>query len=126
MMALTVLLAALCMKESVNKPAPPDPVSQAAGYYMIKPIFVKDVNRILKRQEFTLADRFDKVRATQMARIWFRHYEKPEWTKQDYILSFKMGVKGYRKAKSEGKISNADLVYADDVLNLMEKYESER
>lgn len=46
----------------------------AVGAYQIWPIYVKDVNRILGKEVYTLADRYDRIKSRQMCRIYITHY----------------------------------------------------
>ena len=125
-MVLSILIMALGARESGNNPSAVN--GKAAGKYQLTEVFVLDVNEnILKRNQFSLNDRLDPVKSVQMIRIWFRHYEKPEWMPEDYIMSFRLGVRGWQEYRFSGVALPADLAqYLEDVLNLMEKYEAER
>ena len=48
--------------------------SLAVGVLQIHPIMVKDVNRILGEDKFTLDDRYDRAKSIAMCRIYLRHY----------------------------------------------------
>lgn len=51
----------------------------AAGWGHMRPVFVMDVNRILRSrgmsQRYTLADRFDERKAFEMFRLYVQHYQ---------------------------------------------------
>ena len=120
-MNLTNVLLCLIAIESGGKV---DAVNgDGVGILQIRPVFVEDVNRILGREQFDAADRYSRIKSLQMARIWFRHYEKPEWTLIDYALSFKMGVEGFKKARELDMITTAEHDYATQFVNLMEDAE---
>jgi len=70
------LLRAIATVESGNNPNAFNASENAAGLYQIRPIYLKDVNRIVGHDEFTLADRYEPERAEQMVRIYFGHYGK--------------------------------------------------
>jgi len=61
------------------------------GPLQLTEIFVRDVNRILGQEAFSLADRWNRVASIRMCRIWFAHYAKPEWTIRDYAQAFRIG-----------------------------------
>jgi len=117
-MNLTNLLLCLIAVESGGNP---DAVKKdCVGVLQERPIFVDQVNKILGRQEFSYEDRKSRLKSLQMARIWFRHFERPDWTLQDYALSFKKGPSAYRVALSEGELSKKDREYVESVKNLMD------
>lgn len=46
------------------------------GVYQIRPIYVRDVNRILGKKKFALRDRYDKRKSEQMIKTLTTHYIK--------------------------------------------------
>lgn len=44
------------------------------GMYQMKPIFVKDINRIIKKELFKLEDRKDRYMSRRMAEIYLIYY----------------------------------------------------
>lgn len=78
----------------------------AAGCLQIHPIMVKDANRIAGTS-YTLADRFDRRKSIEIARIYFRHYGRG-WTIERAARAWNAGptstagTDGYwRKVKKE-------------------------
>jgi hypothetical protein len=70
------LLDAIVTVESSGRTRAVGDGGQAAGAYQIRPIFLRDVNRILGWNKYKLADRWDPIRSRQMARIYLNHYGK--------------------------------------------------
>ena len=68
------LLQALADVESSNDPNAYNKREFAAGLYQIRPIYLKDVNRILGYPCFSLDDRYDPIRAAQMVFVYLSHY----------------------------------------------------
>ena len=74
--SLNSLLDAIAIVESNNNPVAIGDNGKAVGMYQIWPIMVKDVNRILGRQEYTLEDRLNPQRSRAMCRTYLEHYCK--------------------------------------------------
>ena len=70
------LLIAIATVESSNDPNAYNVKEAAAGLYQIRPIYLRDVNRILRHQRYKLADRYDPARAREMVCVYLRHYGK--------------------------------------------------
>ena len=76
----------------------------AIGRYQIRPIFVQDVNRILKHDRFTHEDARNERKACQMIFIYLEHYGK-RYTKltgkepdaRALAMIFNGGPNGYLK-----------------------------
>jgi len=71
--------------------------SGAAGCMQIKPIMVREVNRILLKigetRQFTLADRFNRIRSVQMFTIW-RQYHHASDSDEDIARCWNGGGDG--------------------------------
>jgi hypothetical protein len=69
------IIAAL---ETGGNPEPSDTLvnvaEDAVGRYQIRPIMVKEANRILGRDEFKLTDRSDPIRAAMIARTYLTYW----------------------------------------------------
>lgn len=90
---LDTLFDAIAFVESGNDPnAVGDGGLLAVGMYQIHPVFVEDVNRILKKEAYTLADRWNPIRCREMLGIWFRHYLK-YWSLEKCIRFYNAGNK---------------------------------
>jgi len=68
------LLASIGMVESSHRENAYNRSTDAVGFYQIRPIYVQDVNRILGHEHYSLADRWDGQKSTEMVIIYFRHY----------------------------------------------------
>jgi len=98
--------AALAQVESGGDAAAYNAGEDAAGLYQIRPIYVRDVNRILGREAFSLDDRWDTGRAEEMVRIYLRHYATRkrlgrEPTAEDMARIHNGGPDGWRKRATE-------------------------
>jgi soluble lytic murein transglycosylase-like protein len=76
------LLAAIAQVESSGNPLAYNKKENAAGLYQIRPIYLRDVNRILGQETYTLADRFDPVKAQAIVTIYLAHYGKGKTLEQ--------------------------------------------
>lgn len=74
---LSFAIQLLVAVESGGEPRAYNATEQAAGVLQIRPILVKDVNRLLGRDEFSEADRWDPGRSVAMATIYLKHYGSP-------------------------------------------------
>lgn len=111
-MNLTNLILALIAIESGGAP---DAVrDDCVGVLQLRPCYVHDVNRIIGRQEFTLADRRSRVKSIRMARVMFAHYSKASWGVREFALFHRKGIRGMH-----GTITQDDEDYAKRVENLM-------
>jgi len=72
---LDKLIPALIAVESAGKTDAIGDGGRAVGCLQIWPIMVRDVNRIAGTR-YTLADRLDREKSIQMARIYLTHYAK--------------------------------------------------
>lgn len=97
MKVLQMLFSAIVMVESSNRSDavnPKDP--ECVGYMQMKPIFVKDINRILGKEKYTLKDRSNRTKCWEMFLIFVKHYELD--SVEDISLAWCLGVTGSRKA----------------------------
>jgi len=72
---------------------------KAVGCLQIHPIMVKEVNRILKKEVYTLDDRKDRTKSIAMFRVYSSHYT-PSWDGRHYELVARRwngGPKGDKK-----------------------------
>ena len=70
------LLPAIEQVESGGKSDAVGDGGKAVGILQIHPIMVKDVNRILGEERYTLADRLDPAKSREMFRVYSDHYAK--------------------------------------------------
>lgn len=104
------LLDAIVLVESSGRCDAVNDGENAAGAYQIRPIFLRDVNRILGCDRYTLPDRFDPVKSRQMAKIFLNHYGK-EKTLLEMARQFNGGPRGHLK--------QATLCYAQKVAAIL-------
>jgi len=76
------LMVAIAIKESDGDVRAYNENEQAAGLYQIRPIFLRDINRILGYEKYVFADRYDPSKAKEMAYIYMCHYGKGKTTEQ--------------------------------------------
>jgi hypothetical protein len=78
--------------------------NEAVGVLQIRPIMVREVNRICKRigshQRFTLKDRFDRDKSIHMFMIW-REFHHKDSSPEKIARNWNGGPKGYRSSKTE-------------------------
>jgi len=88
---------------------------KAVGIAQIWPITVKDCNRIIGREEFTIADRLSPERFKQMFFIYTKHYCKAAggWTDERAARIWNGGPTGYKKQST--------VKYWNNVKSYMEK-----
>ena len=74
------VVEAMIQVESAGKDSAYNASEDAVGCLQIRPIMIKDVNRILSRKNikkrFKIKDRFNRSKAIQMFKIWKDHYHK--------------------------------------------------
>lgn len=80
---LNILIPILMLVESNGNPRAVGDKGAAVGILQIHPICVKDVNRILKKKTYTLADRKDPVKSMEMCTIYLNYYGKKFLKKKD-------------------------------------------
>ena len=72
----------------------------AVGCLQIRPIMVREVNRILRKQNdtlrFELEDRWDRNKSLEMFHIW-REYHHPNSTDEVIARNWNGGPRGYEK-----------------------------
>lgn len=95
------LLDAIALVESNNQAAAIGDGGQAVGAYQIRPIFLRDVNRILGCERYKLPDRFDPAKSRQMARVYLGHYGKGK-TLIEMARQYNGGPRGHLKKATTG------------------------
>ena len=90
------LLPALVAVESGGRADAVGDGGLAVGVLQIHPITVKDCNRILGKDWFSLNDRFNPSRSRAMARVYFHHYGK-NWTVEQAARCWNGGPSGWKK-----------------------------
>ena len=77
--------------------------NEAVGALQIRPIMVREVNRICKRigshQRFSLKDRFDRQKSIHMFMIWREFHHKDD-SAEVIARNWNGGPKGYKKDRT--------------------------
>ena len=77
--------------------------NEAVGALQIRPIMVREVNRICKRigshQRFALKDRFDRQKSIHMFMIWREFHHKDD-SAEVIARNWNGGPKGYKKDRT--------------------------
>ena len=73
--------------------------SEACGVLQIRPIMIKDVNRILKRNQYTLNDRWNKTKSIQIFYIIQKYYS-PNGTPERIARVWNGGPNGHKKPQT--------------------------
>ena len=80
------------------------PGNEAVGALQIRPIMVREVNRILeiqgKTERFTLKDRFDRQQSIRMFMIW-KNYHLPDGDFEKIARNWNGGPNGYKYQRTE-------------------------
>ena len=87
---LDVAWRIVCKNESTNNPRAYNKKENAIGIAQIRPIMIRDVNRILGSQVYVHQDAYDPVKARQMFMI-FQKYYHPNGTPEIWIKSWRSG-----------------------------------
>lgn len=78
--------------------------NEAVGALQIRPIMVREVNRILKIQgkgkQFTLKDRFDRDKSIRMFMIW-KNYHHKNSSAEVIARNWNGGPRGYKVSRTE-------------------------
>jgi len=76
----------------------------SVGVLQLRPIMVREVNRILKKQKikkkFKLKDRFSKDKSIEMFLIW-KNYHHPEGGFETIARNWNGGPRGYKNPRTE-------------------------
>ena len=105
---IDTLINALCAVESNHNPRAIGDGGQAVGILQIHPIMIKDVNRILRKDAYTLSDRKDPGKSRMICRVYLLHYGKGK--SNEYLARiWNGGPSGHKKqatAKYWNKVKN--------------------
>ena len=97
------LIEALIYIESSNNDTALNKKENALGCIQIRPIMLREVNRILKKsgsdERFKMKDRKNRNKSIRMFNIWADAYHKP--SSFEMARNWNGGPKGYKKSKTE-------------------------
>jgi hypothetical protein len=88
---------AVAWVESRGDPRAVKADENAVGIVQIRPIMVRDCNRIIGYAKWTLADRLDVERSWQMFRLYSRYYA-PNGTPEIWSRNWNGGPQGHKKS----------------------------
>tara|TARA_R110001599_G_scaffold75912_3_gene207940 strand:- start:65 stop:556 length:492 start_codon:yes stop_codon:yes gene_type:complete len=98
------LIEALIYIESSNNDSALNKKENALGCIQIRPIMLREVNRILKKsgsdERFKMKDRKNRNKSIRMFNIWADAYHKPS-SFEKMARNWNGGPKGYKKSKTE-------------------------
>jgi soluble lytic murein transglycosylase-like protein len=89
------LIAAIIHVESRGDSMAYNAGEDAVGVLQIRPIMVREVNRLLKENKYTLADRWNKSRSIEMFNVIKDHTTNP--TNKILARNWNGGWNGYKK-----------------------------
>jgi len=87
---------AVAWTESQGDPKAYNAKEDAAGIAQIRPIMVKDANRIIGYEKYTLADRWDPIKSYEIWRLYSLYYA-PDGTPEVWARNWCSGPKGHTK-----------------------------
>jgi len=94
------VVEAMIQVESCGNDSAYNSSEEAVGCLQIRPIMLREVNRILRKQgdtlRFELEDRWDREKSLKMFHIW-REYHHPNSTDEVIARNWNGGPKGYEK-----------------------------
>jgi len=94
------VVIAMIKVESSDNDSAYNSVEDAVGCLQIRPIMVREVNRILKKtgkeERFDLEDRWDREKSLEMFNIW-REYHHPNSTDEVIARNWNGGPNGFNK-----------------------------
>lgn len=78
--------------------------NEAVGALQIRPIMVREVNRILKLKKsdkrFKMSDRWDREKTIEMFLVW-KNYHHPDGDFEKIARNWNGGPKGFKKSRTE-------------------------
>ena len=94
------VVEAMIMVESSGRDNAYNAKENAAGCLQIRPVMVREVNRILRRQgdtlRYSLKDRWSREKSLEMFSIW-REYHHPNDPDEIVARNWNGGPRGYKK-----------------------------
>lgn len=91
------LIEAIIFKESNNRNVT---VEDMVGYLQIRPIMVREVNNILGYTKYSLKDRENRDKSTEMFKIFTDHHT-PDWNEELVCRRWNGGYKGEKKESTK-------------------------
>jgi uncharacterized protein with PIN domain len=98
------LITAIIEIESGNNPNAYNKIENAVGVLQIRPIMVREVNRVLKLQRnpirYTLSDRWNREKSIEMFKV-IRNYHFKDASNEKIARCWNGGLRGYLKKSTE-------------------------
>lgn len=94
-----VLVNAMIQVESRGNDSAYCAPEDAVGCLQIRPIMVSEVNRILKRQAYTLQDRWNRTKSIEMLKVFAKYYKLT--TFEDIARCWNGGPRGNEYASTD-------------------------
>ena len=94
-----VLVNAMIQVESRDNDSAYCASEDAVGCLQIRPIMVSEVNRILKKQAYTLQDRWDRAKSVEMLKVFAKYYKLT--TFEDIARCWNGGPRGNEYASTD-------------------------
>jgi hypothetical protein len=98
------IVKALIQIESSGRDNAHNVSEDAVGCLQIRPIMVREVNRILKKQKskkrFKLKDRFSREKSIEMFMVW-KNYHHPKGGFETIARNWNGGPRGYKNKRTE-------------------------
>lgn len=125
--AIDRLMPILSLIESSNNPKAVNKSEDAVGLYQLRPIYVKDVNRISKTTHlnaFTLKDRYDIAKSKTMVKIYLSYWGKKTRVnpKSEHDWIIKLGQ--IHNGGPNGHKKKSTLEYARKITEGLNEYSS--
>jgi len=99
------LLESIATVESNNNPQAYNKKEDAVGLYQIRPIYQKDVNRILGEEKYTSQDRWNPIKSREMVEIYLNHYGKDK-SFEEMARIHNGGPRGHEKESTLDYLEN--------------------
>jgi len=113
---LDELLNAIAVIESSNNPTAYNKAEDAAGLYQIRPIYLADVNRILGCDRYSLADRFDPEKSSEIVTVYLNHYGRDK-NVETLARIHNGGPKGHKKESTKPYWQKVKEKLGNDIFN---------
>ena len=114
--SITTLVDALIMVESNGNPNAYCKKEKAVGCLQIRPIMLREVNRILRKQglnrRFSLEDRWDCGLSKEMFYIWKRWHHKNS-SKEKIARNWNGGPRGWKKKSTQKYWTKVKMIWEE-------------
>lgn len=95
----SLFIAMVMEHESKLNPLAFNPKEKAAGVLQIRPIMVREINRLIKREKYVLSDRWSFEKSLQMF-IDYQNCVNPSWDPEIGARKWNGGIFGHKKTST--------------------------